>query len=97
MADASVLGADINSIDISRHEATPGDKAAHFMKRPSTSNDAKRQKTTASGQRLIPQALPADPAKTEIDEAWNHLSDDVKRSILAMVRAAVKRGGGGVK
>jgi hypothetical protein len=90
MADASVLGADIKSIDTSRHEATSGVKAAHFIKHQTASNDAKRPQTTPSGQRLIPQALPADPAKTEIDEAWNRLPDDVKGSILAMVRATVK-------
>jgi hypothetical protein len=92
-ADASVLGADINSIDTSRHEATSGDKAAHFIKHQTTSNDTKRQKTKASGQRVIPQALPADPAKAEIDESWDRLPDDVKGRILAMVRAALKQGG----
>jgi hypothetical protein len=92
MADASVLGADIGDIDTSRCEATTGEHNAYFPSEANTSQRRDANLRPSSRAACATSDATCDPAKAEIDAAWDRLNDDVKAAVLAMVRAAAKRG-----
>ena len=87
-ADASVLGADIGTIDISRHSAIIRGNPSYS---PKIANNSPRQNAAVrdiSRSTGAPQALPDDPGLSFVNAAWPELTEDVRQAVIELVKAA---------
>jgi hypothetical protein len=90
MADASVLGADLHAIDISRHDTPSQGEHLYFPRVASTPqrrDEARNDSTRAVG---APQALPENAGLAGVIDAWDRLPEEVRLEIVQIVKASAR-------